>query len=345
MKKTVKIIALLLVAVLAFSCFAGCGKKSVGTLNGKELPADVLKFALFDIITNFEASNGVEFTEIANEKINEELTVYNYIANYAISIVQQKLIVDELFEKYGLEWDETAQEKLAQLIENYYEGNGGEEAAKKNLTDNGLEFSAFEALKESNVKQALLANHFYGPTGERSITDDEVKATFAKDYARIKHILVATVDTTTMQAYEGDKLAEAEAKYAEVEAKVKALAPNDEAGFVALMDKYNEDPGMKSMPDGYVVADNGQFVQAFVDGAFSVGEGEYAFEKSDEYGYHILMRLPTRDTDIITQFGSVSAFIDNYRANLLMKDIEAEMQNAKADINNDAFMALVSEVA
>ena len=346
MKRTIKIIALLLVAAMALTSLAGCGSKkdSVGTIDGTAIPTEFLKFTLSDLITNFEANYGVSFSEVADEMVTEQLTVYQYYVSYAVSVVQQAIEVDKLFDELGLEWTDEAQTEYDSLMESYYTSNGGEEAVLKTFSDKNIDISGLEGLMKFNTKYSILTNHIYGENGEKAVTNNEIIAKFHTDYARIKHILVATVDTETYQPYDGEKLTEAQAKYTAVEAKVKALAVNDEAGFTALMNEYNEDPGMTSSPDGYVVTDNGQFIQAFVDGAFSVAEGEYAFVESEEYGYHILMRLPTREADITAQFGSVDAYLSDYRSQLLSQDLGEKMQSAEIDIDDDALSALVSEV-
>ncbi len=347
MKKAIKIISLILAALLAFSCLAGCGKKttSIGTINGKELSTDLFKFTLVNVIGQLETANNVSFADVADQQMTEDMTVLEYAVNYALTSTQQSVIIDGMFDELGLEWNDEAQAQYdTALEENYAAYEGGKDAMVADLKSGGIDISGLEKLVETSVKYSLISEHIYGENGTNPMTDDEIEATFHDDYARIKHILVATVDTSTYQAFEGEELAAAEAKYAEVEAKVKALAINDEEGFTALMNEYNEDPGMESMPEGYVVTDNGQFVQAFVDGAFSVGVGEYAFEKSDEYGYHILMRLPTRETDIITEYGSVAAYIENYRGTLLSNDITERMSAAEYNTDNDAVNAIVEEL-
>ncbi len=346
MKKTIKILSLLLVAVLAFSCLAGCSSKksSVGTINGKDIPAELLKFTLSDIISSFETSYGVSFDEVADQPLTEQMTVYQYVVSYSVSVIQQAMAVNEYFDELGLEWNEDMQAEYDAIMQDYFESFGGEDNAKSDLKSKGIDFSAVEDLMEFNTKYTAITNYLYGAHGTNAVTDDEIIAKFHNDYARIKHILVATVDTETYQPLEGDALAAAEAKYAEVEAKVKALAANDEAGFTAIMNEYNEDPGMTQSPDGYVVTDNGQFVQAFVDGAFSVNVGEYAFVDSEEYGHHILMRLPTREEDIIAQYGTVDTYLQNHRSTLVSEDLTEKVSDDKVDISDDALQTLVSEL-
>lgn len=345
MKKTIKIVSLLLAAVLMLTCFAGCKKDgSLGTINGNEIPTELFKLALSDMIQNVEATYGVSFDEVADQQLTEQMTVYQYVVSYSVSVVQQALAVNEYFDELGLEWNEDMQAEYDTIMQDYFESFGGEDATKSDLKDRGIEFSAVEDLMEFNTKYTAITNYLYGAQGTKALTDDEIIAKFHNDYARIKHILVATVDTETYQALEGEALATAEAKYADVEAKVKALAVNDEAGFTAIMKEYNEDPGMEQSPDGYVVTDNGQFVQAFVDGAFSVEVGEYAFVDSEEYGHHILMRLPTREEDIKAQFGTVETYLENARSTLVSEDLSEKIADDKVDVNDDALVEIVSSL-
>ena len=66
-------------------------------------------------------------------------------------------------------------------------------------------------------------------------------------------------------------LTEAEALKAKVD-EVYALATAEGADFDALIEEYNEDPGMKSNPDGYYVSTShaGTYVTEFSDAALAL---------------------------------------------------------------------------
>lgn len=87
-----------------------------------------------------------------------------------------------------------------------------------------------------------------------------------------------------------------EAAYKNIEEKVQDIYTRAAAGedFEALIEEFNEDPGMNSEPGktyGYAIcAGYTPFEQAFVDGAMSLANAGDVTEpiKSDSYGYYII---------------------------------------------------------
>lgn len=85
-------------------------------------------------------------------------------------------------------------------------------------------------------------------------------------------------------------LTEAEALKAKVD-EVYALATAEGADFDALIEEYNEDPGMKSNPDGYYVSTShaGTYVTEFSDAALALENvGDISGIVETSYGYHII---------------------------------------------------------
>ena len=71
---------------------------------------------------------------------------------------------------------------------------------------------------------------------------------------------------------------------------VYALATAEDADFDALIAEYNEDPGMESSPNGYLVSSNDtNFVTEFKNGAMALENvGDVSEPVESSYGYHII---------------------------------------------------------
>ena len=72
--------------------------------------------------------------------------------------------------------------------------------------------------------------------------------------------------------------------------EVYALATAEGADFDALIVEYNEDPGMETNPNGYLISsDNTDFVTEFKDGGMALEKvGDVSEPVETTYGYHII---------------------------------------------------------
>ncbi|MBQ7974228.1 MAG: peptidylprolyl isomerase [Clostridia bacterium] len=138
----------------------------------------------------------------------------------------------------------------------------------------------FDFLMYGTSYQTLVLQEFVKTLG---ISEDVFDAYFKSNYYRAKHLLLLTGDKTSSEK------AELKNKINEIYAEAK-----NGADFDKLIAEYNEDPGVKNSPDGYVFTDN-EMVQEFFDGVAGIGIGEYAVVET-MYGYHVVKRLPLDET-------------------------------------------------
>ena len=111
------------------------------------------------------------------------------------------------------------------------------------------------------------------------------------EYVRAKHILIQF----PANADENQKK-ETFSKALDVLVKVKAM--KDVSEFDALIEEYNEDPGMKSNPDGYYFT-RGEMVAPFEQATYALAEGQTSSIVETNYGYHIILRLPVDDEKLV----------------------------------------------
>ena len=102
-------------------------------------------------------------------------------------------------------------------------------------------------------------------------------------------------DTEKLTAEKAELEAQINAIYATIEPKAQEILDKLTAGedFIALLEEYGEDPGMKSEPyvtEGYSVhADSAQWVTAFRDGAMALEKpGDVSQPIRTSYGLHII---------------------------------------------------------
>ena len=121
----------------------------------------------------------------------------------------------------------------------------------------------------------FLTNYFTTTIGEEDF--EAAKKWYAENYMSAKHVLVSF-----------DGRTKAEAKKIIDEVLVKAKKGSD---FDALIEKYGEDPGMKSYPEGYVFT-KGEMVKEFEDGTLALKDNQISPVIETSYGYHIIKRIP-----------------------------------------------------
>ncbi len=98
------------------------------------------------------------------------------------------------------------------------------------------------------------------------------------DSAKVRHILIATVDPQSRQVFRADSTAKR--LIDSIETAVKGGAD-----FNALVQKYSDDPGSKTKGGVYEYFPQGQMVVPFNDFAFDKPVGSKGIVKTD-YGYH-----------------------------------------------------------
>lgn len=199
----------------------------------------------------------------------------------AADALEQSYLVAAIAEKMGIELTEDEERSIKQEIATFKSNHGGKKAGDKFLKSHGV---------DDNLLRAIVASSMYSDKIFQEIiltepTDDDLRNYFKEDFLRAKHVLVMTTDRITGEDLDAEAMAEAEKKANEVLEKAK----NGE-NFDALIEEYNEDPGMASNEEGYFFTDK-QMVSEFENATKSIQPGEFTMCKSS-YGYHIIQRLP-----------------------------------------------------
>lgn len=183
---------------------------------------------------------------------------------------------------------------------------------------NDISEASFERIAKDMYLKQKLFDSYYAANGDNAVSESELEDYYAKNYAHVKQIFVSKYDTSTYAALTGDDLTAAEKKAKEAYAAAKA----DPKNFDTYVTKYNEDPGMKSNPSGYIFskasAQSTGYDTKFTDLAFSLKTGEVGMAESD-MGWFIEYKAETDPKD-------TSTFTDSLKSTVLseMKSDEFE---------------------
>ena len=245
------------------------------------------------LISGCSSNSGSVAMQIGDKKITEGAV--KFVAEYgmntpnvedAADLIEQNYLVNEIAEKMGVTLSDEEQKNIRSAVASFKSQMGGKKAGDKILKDYGIDDSVLETVLSTSTYSQKISDKIE----IEEATDDEMKQYFEDEYLRAKHILVSTQDQTTGEELDDAKQAEAESKANEILERAK----NGE-DFDALIEEFNEDPGMSSNPDGYFFTD-GEMVSEFENAVKSVQPGEITICKSD-FGYHIIKRLPIDKAD------------------------------------------------
>lgn len=360
MKQMKKITAAVLALVVALG-MSGCGRlqiaKELATVNGNMVSVAEYKYYLESIKEQMLAESGTtdeaafwsgeidgkKATDVAKERATEEM-------------LRVEIAVSKATEK-GLALDSVAEGQINSLIT-------ATDSATKTQIDSVRQATGLSemGLKNLLVKTTLASMYAQDvqvtEPDKLEVSDEAVNEKYNSDYARVKHILVMNTKQDDAAAETTEEVADPEAAAAEAElykAEQKLLADEvlakAKAGnnFEALIAEYGEDPGMESMPDGYVIDKNGNeatgsgtMVSEFTQGSFSVEVGGITELVESSYGWHIIKRyaLPTSgevyDSAVQTVKNDLmqdkyNELIDSYKSEFDIQINQKEIDKIKID--------------
>lgn len=225
---------------------------------------------------------------VTKSELNAYITMYmqngsydfNSAKEYAAEDVKNNASMIALAEAMGLEYTDEEKQEMDEQKQNIIDNQGGEKKYKEFLDTLGF--------TDEQVDNMIKAQFAQEKVFAEDLTEDKLKEYFNNNYFRAKHILLATMDTSTQAKYD-------DAKIAEQKTLADSLLQRAQSGedFDALVSEYSEDPGSQSQPDGYYFT-YGEMVSEFENTVTGLKENEIGFCESD-YGYHVIKRLPLEE--------------------------------------------------
>lgn len=207
-----------------------------------------------------------------NNKYNEYINRYGVTEELAEELQQRQLILPKVREKL-LEGFQPAEEDARAYYEELL-------ATQKQLAEEDPDTAVQNYTAGSNAVNVFVPESLEG--------------------ARyVKHILIGLPEeaqTEISAAQQAGDTAQAEELQAEYMAEALKTAQeaqdkiNAGADFEEMIAEYNEDPGMASQPDGYLVYEGANFVEDFLSEALTLEKvGDITTEPVEsEFGYHII---------------------------------------------------------
>lgn len=333
-----RITAFILAAGMAAS-LAACSSNSAPEASPSPSPSEEIVADLSRDILDFSAGLKASDTmlTINGEAVSADLYLYflavncaylqqmyqAYVADYVDSLKADSQTVTAYYKVLEMKCQELGcpltDDQQTELEETLMKE--GQEAYDQRKAINGL--------SDETMRFVYSINYYY---------DNLLNATIAtpteedlNNYVyQTRHILLKTVDTSgtpTLQedgtyAYpklDDETIAEKKTLAEDLLSQLKA-SDDPSTLFTELMNKYSEDEGLESSPDGYT-ATLGQMVPAYEEAALALDFGGVSDIVESEYGYHIIIRDQVKD---------LSQYNDKWREYQMGKQVDGWM--AEADI-------------
>lgn len=343
MKIRRSVLTLFLAAVLIAVSLTGCGKgkdealvkkitgtdpeTTVMTINGSDISAELYYYWLSIVCEDTAAyfTDGIQW----DEALYDDVTVSEYIKSTTLNTLIQYQIVTDLDKEYHLQDEEEVQAYLDEVIANNIDNFGSEEEFEKSLANAGVSRETILYLYKTQHLYSDLQDKLYAAGGPLEVTDAAVQQYIDQNYGAengnysAKHILLKTVDDAGAALPE-DEIAQKKAQAENLLAQLRG-SDDPQTLFSQLMAEYNEDSGEPE--DGYTFGP-GEMVDEFYDGTAALEEYEISDLVESQFGYHIIMRLPS-------EIPAVEEIKESYALELFSVMFQERVSGAKVEYIQD----------
>jgi len=268
------------------------GDAVVATVNETQITAQELLYwvALYcdDILSNYG------LTEVPWDTALEGQSMTEFLLEHALNSAAVYHLMEQKAKEEGLSVSQEDQDTILASLKEIREDQEAQGlSARTYLQQFILTPDLYVWYCQCECLISELANAHYGVTTSNYPTDEKVIAFLEETYGlySTKHILKASLDTTTRQPLDAETVAK---KKAQAEDLLRQLQASDEplSLFDTLMQQHSEDPGLKSSPEGYLAVAPGEFDSAYEKAALALEEGQISGVVEGASGFHIILRLP-----------------------------------------------------
>lgn len=224
---------------------------------------------------------------------NGQTTLAQFILDDAVNYA----VLQRMVEKKGAAAGLTVSQEEKDAIQNAMDAMETEFAedgvtVEQYLRQQGLTSELYRWNYECDYIYEDLTQVNFGPDSPNPPTEQSILAAREENGEyKVKHILLASVDTATREPLDEETVAEKKAAAEKLLAQLRA-SEDPMSLFDEYMNTLSEDPGLASNPDGYVFTAHTSVDPAFEEVALALEYGQISDVVEGESGYHIILRLP-----------------------------------------------------
>ncbi|MGG3455423.1 peptidylprolyl isomerase [Paenibacillus rhizolycopersici] len=268
-RRSWRMLLIALVAVLALSVMAGCGKKEASS-GGKDTSKVIATYEGGEITENeFDREQRIVLA------LQPQMEQFMQMEDFRQYLIKQEIAYEYLETKADDKTKEAGKKKAEEQFDQMKKSNG--EDSFKQMLD-------AQKITEADFKNYMVRIYTVMEGERQKITEDDVKKEFEatkQDYttASVRHILINFTDPDGKERTSEDTLKLAK------EVKSKLDKGED---FAALAKQYSEDPGSKDNGGLYENVEVSNWVEAFKQAALTQPLNQIGEPVETEYGYHII---------------------------------------------------------
>ncbi len=236
MKKLTKFAAALTAVSLAATS-TGCtptlgkGTQTALTIDGRDVRAGIFVYytvqAYNEAVSNVSSSGTTSPTAADVKKANiDGLDATDWIQNRATEYCRDFIAVEEEFEKLDIQFTDEDLANFDEIVDYYLE--------QSVYADNGVGKESLSAILMNSLKLEKMFDYYYGPGGEKGMSDEELRSYYEENNARVKYIVMSYNDA------DGNPLSDAEKKEVRDLADSYAEQINAVSGNMDKMYKMDE---------------------------------------------------------------------------------------------------------
>lgn len=285
-----KKVLVILSVVLALS---SCGSDYVATAGDEKISIEEFEFYLNSIKSQMSGTELSTDEDWQTQEI-EGMKAIDVAKERALELAAQNIAYVEIADFLDVDLTDAEELDVKRLEQNFIAQYGGKKNYNTVLKQFGIDNDFIEMLCESQVYSEKLAEIAINQSPINQSDEDAAFAKVSQEYYNAKHILFATVDTTTRLPLSDDVKLQKKALAEETYQRI--LSGED---YDTLMNELSEDPGLESNPDGYIFG-SGEMVPEFEQGTASLELNDVVLVESS-LGFHIIKRLPLEKKDVPEQ--------------------------------------------
>lgn len=340
MKKIIRTSAIIMILVLCLLNLTSCGGEYALKIGDRRITPEQYRAAAVSIKTQFLAENGIEDTEDQWTK-PMSTTDTTTLQEYLDAMIQSYLIEYNLyaihFDELGLKIPEETTLEIEKNLQTYVNQYGSVDALDKALKKNGFSYKEYKEQFYNEAKKAQVILYYFGPDSTKNpTTHQQIQEYYNENYTKVKHIFLSTRDSQSNDFTISEK--EEVGKKAQL---IYERAINGE-DYDALLNEYNEDPGMASNPEGYIFSqEDTSYTRAFHNAAFDMEFDEIRLVQTN-LGFHIMKRYKFITEDVTDPDVELSLI-----SNMMSSEIADVLQQLKDRIGvtyNDRVLTNLSVV-
>lgn len=333
MKKTLRLLCLLIVCTMTLALFTACAprrkagdppvftsdRRVVMKIGDYNVSYDFYRFLFMNSKNYFD--NGDE--NYWKQEGNDVNKVKEYVLNSLLEIYTYFTLAD----RYDVKLSNADIREIEAELENAKSGYSDDEFKKEIATAYLTEELYLFSLKTQKLKYLVYSELISESAGIIKVDDATLEKALEEDFARATHILF-TYDNDT----------EKEKQKALAESVLERLKNGED--FEKLKEEYSDDNALKNNTDGYYFT-HGEFQNMFEYAAFELEVGEISEIVTTDVGMHIVKRLPIEEEYVNKHYEQLrtqcitAKFYD--LVNAVQKGLKVEYKDEYKDIKLDTF--------